>query len=108
MSSGSEIEEVLGISLDDLQWQSLALCGGTDTNMFYDDYESDPLTSLVVDQMCLSCPVMKVCLTQGMENGETGVWGGIFLTNGKMDKKKNSHKTEEVWVEVRDRISEDD
>lgn len=101
----SEVESVLGIDLDELEWQDLAVCKGVKTNKFYDDYESDEQTALTIDQMCLSCPVMSACLSSGMDNNEWGVWGGIFLTSGKMDDNKNSHKTEEVWDEVRERIA---
>lgn len=101
----SDVESVLGIDLDDLEWQDLSLCKGVKTNKFYDEYESDEQTALNIDQMCLSCPVMSACLSAGMDNNEWGVWGGIFLTSGKMDENKNSHKTQEVWDEVRERIA---
>jgi hypothetical protein len=54
--------------------------------------------------MCLSCPVRKECLQAGVENNEWGVWGGVFLTAGKPDQNKNSHKTPEVWEQIREGI----
>lgn len=103
----SDVEEILGVDLEDLEWQDLAVCKGVKTNKFYDDYESDVQTAYQIDQMCLSCPVMNACLSHGVDNSEWGVWGGIYLTSGKSDDNKNSHKTQEVWEEVRERISGD-
>jgi hypothetical protein len=76
-----------------------------ETNLFYDHYESDEQVAFNTDQTCLSCPILKQCLQRGMENGEWGVWGAIYLTGGKPDDNKNSHKTEEVWNAIRERIS---
>lgn len=101
----SEVESVLGVDLDDLEWQDMAVCKGVKTNKFYDDYESDIQTAYTIDQMCLSCPVMRECLMQGMDNGEWGVWGGIYLTSGKPDDNKNSHKTDEVREEMAERLA---
>lgn len=100
----SSVLEILGLDADELEWQDLALCAGSDTNLHYDQYESSNSIARVVDDRCLSCPVMKQCLEAGTENGEWGVWGAIYLTAGKPDKNRNSHKTEEVWEEIRERI----
>ena len=100
----SDVERLLGVDFNDLVWQDLSVCAGVPTNKFYDDYESDAQTALVVDQMCLSCPVMSVCLSYGVENSEWGVWGGIYLSSGKKDLNKNSHKTESIWDEIRGRL----
>lgn len=100
----SDVQSVLGIDLEELEWQDLALCDGMPTNMFYDDYESDEQVAKVVDEACLSCPVMAQCLQRGVENGEWGVWGAIYLTSGKPDNNRNSHKTPEVWNAIRERI----
>lgn len=105
----SSVQDVLGIDLDELQWIDLALCDGTmDTNMFFDDYEADEQVAKVVDEACLSCPVMAQCLQRGMDNNEWGVWGGIYLVAGKADKNRNSHKTEEVKQAMREKISGDE
>jgi hypothetical protein len=95
----------LGIDLEALEWKDLALCDGMPTNMFYDEYESDENVAKVVDEMCLSCPVMKQCLLSGMENDEWGVWGGIYLMGGNKDRNRNSHKTEDIWEAIRERVS---
>lgn len=86
---------------DDLEWFHLAVCQGMKTNYFYDDYESDQLFAEIMDSICLSCPVRKMCLREGVENSEYGLWGGVFLNNGKPDKSRNSHKTEAAWEQIR-------
>lgn len=100
----SSVLDALGIDADELKWQDLVACNQMDINLFFDDYEADENVAKMIDEACLSCPVMSQCLKQGMDNGEWGVWGGIFLTSGKPDKKKNAHKTPEVWDEIRSRI----
>lgn len=101
-----DIQSVLGIDLEELEWSDLSLCAGMPTNMFYDDYESDEQVAKIVDQACLSCPVMAQCLQRGIDNNEWGVWGGIYLTSGKPDTNRNAHKTQDIWELVRERIGE--
>lgn len=102
----SDVQSVLGIDLNELEWQDLALCDGMPTNMFYDDYESDVQVAKVVDEACLSCPVLAQCLERGVENSEWGVWGGIYLTSGKPDMNRNAHKDQEAWAAIKERIGE--
>lgn len=86
---------------DNVEWYHLGLCQGMQTNWFYDDYEADPVFAQTMDNNCLACPVRNMCLREGIENGEYGLWGGVFLNNGKMDKARNSHKTEGIWEQIR-------
>lgn len=102
----SDVHNALGIDLDELEWQDLALCDGMDINQFYDDYESDEWVAKNTDQACLSCPVMAQCLQEGLSNSEWGTWGGIYLTSGKVDKNRNAHKTKEIWDAIKERIGE--
>ena len=102
----SDALSVLGIDLEELEWQDLALCENMPTNWFYDDYESDVQVANTVDEACLSCPVMAQCLQRGIENSEWGVWGSIYLTSGKPDKNRNAHKTPDVWEQIRERIGD--
>lgn len=96
--------DILGLDADDLVWQNLAICTGQPIWRFHEGYESSPRTAKTTDAMCLSCPVRKECLQSGIENNEWGVWGGVFLSSGKVDENKNSHKTDEVWQQIRDGI----
>lgn len=95
-----------------LAWYHLAICQGMNDpkpdgdpnkhkDYFYEEYESDPVVAKVMDDICLSCPVRAACLREGVENKEWGLWGGVFLNNGKMDPARNEHKTEEVWERIR-------
>jgi hypothetical protein len=100
------ILDELGIDPDDLRWESLAACNRMDPNLFFDDTDlknedsltySDPVTAMIVDQVCLSCPVNGDCLQIGTSENRWGVWGGVYLTDGAIDGKMNKHKTEEDW-----------
>jgi hypothetical protein len=97
---------------DDLSWYHLAICKGMNDrrnkdeaephlDYFYEGYEDDPVFAATMDSICLSCPVRALCLREGVENGEYGLWGGVYLDNGKPDQKKNAHKTDEVWAKIR-------
>jgi glucokinase len=44
---------------------------------------------------------MLMCSDAGVKNNEYGVWGGVFLSSGLMDKMKNAHKTKEVWKQIK-------
>lgn len=102
----SNIESLLGIDISELEWRDLSLCHNTmATELFFDDYESDEQVAKLVDDVCLSCPVMKQCLQRGTDNGEWGCWGGIYLVNGRPDANKNAHKTPEMWSRIKERIS---
>jgi hypothetical protein len=79
---------------------SEALCAGTDTERYFDKYENDSEIAKEIDRMCLSCPVIKECFESGVKTESYGVWGGIFLNEGKLDNVRNSHKSNEVWTRV--------
>lgn len=86
---------------DDLRWYHVSVCRGMDLNWFYDDYEADSVFAANMDTICLACPVRSMCLRDGVENQEYGLWGGVFLNNGKMDPARNSHKTDDIWAVIR-------
>lgn len=97
----SNILNNIGVDPNDLDWFHLAACSGMDTNLFFDKYESDINIAKNIDQACLSCPVRKLCYQAGVENKEDGVWGGIYLNSGSIDKSKNLHKTPEIWKKLK-------
>ena len=103
----SSVPSELGLDADSLEWQDIALCRASEmpTSLFYEDYENSATVAKNVDDACLSCPVLAQCAQAGVENNEWGCWGGIYLTSGKPDVNKNSHKTPEVWREIQERIS---
>lgn len=104
----SDVLSELGLDLEELQWQDLALCrtSSMPTAEFYDAYENSSSVAKSVDEACLSCPVLAQCLQRGVDNGEWGVWGGIYLVSGKPDMNKNSHKTPDIWEAIKERIGE--
>lgn len=68
-----------------------------DTNLFFDKYEEDRYLASSVDRICQKCPVNQDCFAWGISNKEWGVWGGIYLKDGKIDKEFNASKTREDW-----------
>lgn len=68
-----------------------------DTNLFFDKYEEDQHLASSVDNICQRCPVNKDCFAWGISNKEWGVWGGVYLKDGKIDKEFNAHKTRDGW-----------
>lgn len=97
----SNILDELGFEEDNINWWDIAACKGIDTNLFYDTYENDINIAKNIDEACLSCPVLKICYQTGLENNEYGVWGGVYLNSGQIDKSKNLHKTKEIWKRLR-------
>lgn len=96
--------EELGIDPATFEWPQLSLCRGTDTEWYYDEYESDPEIAMAVDEMCLHCPVLRQCYAAG-EDGERGVWGGVYWNGaGGHDKARNRHKLEETWRRLERRL----
>jgi hypothetical protein len=87
-------------------WLSEALCAGTDTELYFDKYELDQDIARDIDRRCLSCPVIKECFDYGVKTESFGVWGGVFLNDGKLDNVRNSHKSQEVWARVLELVSE--
>lgn len=99
----SNILNDLGINRDEFEWYDLAVCRGMDTNLFFDKYESDVNIAKNIDEACMMCPVSKMCYESGVENNEYGIWGGVYLNSGIVDKNKNLHKTPEVWKKIKKR-----
>jgi hypothetical protein len=116
----SEILEKLGLDEDNVAWQDLAACKNIvsvsesesgEKKIFdpmFDSYENDSAPYAVrnaIDELCLSCPVQKICYDYGTRNGEPGVWGGVYLSNGKADRSRNDHKNKETWKRLREALA---
>jgi len=82
------------------RWKDEAECLNMDTNIFFDKYEENQSLASSVDKICQRCPVNKNCFAWGVSNKEWGVWGGIYLKDGKIDKEFNAHKDREDWFSV--------
>lgn len=63
------------------EWMAEGQCVGADPAMFVpDDDESEIPPSVYT--LCEACTVADDCLTFGVENRETGVWGGVLIERG--------------------------
>jgi hypothetical protein len=109
----------LGLHEEDLHWQDLAACKNLAIRYvdedgqeqvfdpLFENYENDSEPYVVrtsMDEVCFTCPVQKICYDYGVHNKETGVYGGLFLTNGRVDKQRNNHKNPEAWKRVHERV----
>lgn len=94
----------LGIDPSNFEWQQLSACKGLDTNLFFEGYESDSVVAGEIDVMCLQCPVLKECHEFGTKNKSFGVYGGFYLSNGQIDRKRNEHKSRDIVVELAGKI----
>jgi hypothetical protein len=88
-------------------WQDDARCLNYDTNLFFDKYEEDEKLRVAIDNLCSGCPVARKCFAVGISNKETGVWGGVYLANGKISKEFNKHRTKQQWAETWQNLTND-
>jgi hypothetical protein len=82
------------------EWKDEAACRGYDTNLFFEKYEDDSTLRPVIEKICASCPVAKQCFAVGVSQKEWGVWGGIYLENGKISREFSRHRTKENWSQT--------
>lgn len=103
----------LGVDEEDFHLEHLAACRGMNTSWFFDKEDedgsddqtySDSVIARMVDATCLTCPISVDCYLKGRAGKEWGVWGGVYLQDGEINAKMNSHKTEEVWNEWRNSV----
>jgi hypothetical protein len=79
------------------EWKDEAACQGYDTNLFFEKYEDDVSLRPAIDKLCSECPMAKQCFAVGVSQKEWGVWGGIYIENGKISREFNRHRTKEDW-----------
>lgn len=79
------------------EWKDEGLCRDYDTNMFFDTYEENENLRPAIDSLCAQCPVAKICFAVGVSQKEWGVWGGIYVENGKISREFNKHRTKADW-----------
>jgi hypothetical protein len=82
------------------KWYDKAKCLGMDTEIFFDKYEENTALAASIDQLCHQCPVNRECFAVGVSNKEWGVWGGVYLKEGNIDKEFNEHKNKQLWFET--------
>lgn len=81
-------------------WRDFARCLDYDTNLFFDKYEEDENLRVAIDNLCSGCPVARSCFATGISNKEWGVWGGVYLENGKISREFNKHRSKADWAET--------
>lgn len=81
-------------------WKDDAACQGFDTEFFFDKYEEDEEFRVAIDQTCAGCPVATQCFAVGVSQKEWGVWGGVYLENGKISREFNRHRSKEEWAKT--------
>jgi hypothetical protein len=82
------------------KWKNDAACLNYDTNFFFDKYEDDESFRPAIDSLCSGCPVAKQCFAVGISQKESGVWGGVYLENGKISREYNRHRSKSDWADT--------
>lgn len=88
-------------------WKESGLCRDYDTNMFFDKYEEDELLRPAIDNLCSGCPMSRHCFAVGVSQKEWGVWGGIYLENGKISREFNRHRSKADWSKTWQQLTMD-
>jgi len=78
-------------------WKDEASCLSLENNLYFDKYEDNVSLRNGVDKICMQCPVRKVCFANGISGKEWGVWGGVYLEDGKISREFNNHRSKEDW-----------
>jgi hypothetical protein len=88
-------------------WKEDSSCFGYDTNFFFDKYEDEDVLRPAIDSLCMGCPVAKQCFASGVSQKAWGVWGGIYLEDGKISREFNNHKTKNNWSDTWNNLTMD-
>lgn len=84
-----------------MDWRSQGDCvGNADPEAWFDAYENNQDLRPAVDRVCMNCPVQRTCFASGVSSKEWGVWGGVYLVDGKPDTEFNNHRSREDWTEL--------
>ena len=83
-----------------MSWADRGNCVNQDTNKWFDLYEENPQIRPTVDGICDSCPVQKNCLIYGYLTNSWGVWGGVYLEDGKPSKEYTAHRNIETLADM--------
>lgn len=82
------------------KWREKASCEGFDTEFFFDKYEEDLMLRPAIDNLCSTCPVARQCFAVGVSQKGWGVWGGVYLENGKISREFGRHRSKVEWAET--------
>ena len=86
--------------MDKHAWKDDALCKDYDVNLFFDKYEEDENLRPAIDKLCSGCPVARQCFAIGISQKGWGVWGGVYIENGKISREFGKHRTKADWAET--------
>jgi hypothetical protein len=75
-------------------------CQNFDTELFFDKYEEDLALRPAIDKLCSECPVARLCFAVGVSQKAYGVWGGVYLDNGKISREFGRHRSKADWSET--------
>lgn len=64
-------------------------CKGAEEVGFY-PFPSSYSEMVASKNFCQRCPIRTKCLSEGILLGETGMWGGFYLYNGKIMRGKSA------------------
>lgn len=81
-------------------WKEHAPCRGLDTNLFFDRYEENLELRPLVEKICAECPLARHCFAVGVSQKGWGVWGGIYLEDGKISREFGKHRSKQEWSNV--------
>jgi hypothetical protein len=81
-------------------WKDDADCLDYDTNLFFEKYEEDESLRPAIDKLCSECPLVRHCFAVGVSEKSWGVWGGIYMENGKISREFNRHRSKTDWAET--------
>jgi hypothetical protein len=88
------------VSLDRHEWKDSASCKDFDVDLFFDKYEEDPNLRPAIYNLCAGCPVARQCFAVGISQKGYGVWGGVYIENGKISREFNRHRSKKDWAET--------
>jgi hypothetical protein len=86
--------------MDKHSWKKEGACQNSDTEIFFDRYEEDVDLRPKVESLCAGCPVARQCFAVGVSQKEWGVWGGIYIENGKISREFNRHRSKKDWADT--------
>lgn len=89
------------------EWKDDASCKDFDTELFFDKYEENVDLRPAIDNLCFSCPVARMCLAVGVSQKTWGVWGGVYLEDGKISREFNRHRTKQDWANTWQNLTND-
>lgn len=82
------------------RWMEKASCQDFDVELFFDKYEENLSLRPAIDKLCSECPVARQCFAVGVSQKAYGVWGGVYLDNGKISREFGRHRSKADWSET--------